>query len=358
MAEATVTNTLPQNPHVMGSITQDGFTVESNYETTEQLREGLADATPASGETPKESAADTEIEARPEPPTPKSRNRREDPRAAVQSAIAKQREAERLMQESADKLAAAETELAELRKKPAPAPAAPTGAPHAVPASREATPQPSGVPGAAPAVSEADYNRYLSMPGAPDIEKFTSIPAYNFAVADFVAKTRFNELMAAHESRTYGQQRAAAFNDRVTVETTKDPTFAERLKITPLDLRTMPLLHRHPRGEDVMVYLVEHPEIAQRLATLHPDPTSPQASAEQIGLIGEIVGELKAQSAAALVPAASARPALSQAKSVTKRVTGQPPAATDEAPGDDASEAEHEAYWGPRRAALRHRRHR
>lgn len=350
MAEATTSNSTPQNPHVMGSVTQDGFTVESNYETTEQLREGLAETTPTSGDTPTESAEHTEIEAKAEPPTPKARNRREDPRAAVQSAIAKQREAERLAQETADKLTAVETELAELRKKPAAAPPAPTGAPIPTPASREAIPPSIGVPGAAPPVSEADYNRYLSMPDAPDIEKFTSIPAYNFAVADFVAKTRFNELMAQHEQATETRQRAAQFSERVTAEIAKDPAFADKLKATPVDTRIIPFLHRHPQGQDVMVYLVEHPDIAQALTSLHP--------VEQIGRIGEIVGTMKAQSAAAIPPAASARPAISQAKPVTKRVNGQPPAATDEAPGDDASEAEHEAYWGPRRAALRHRRHR
>lgn len=352
MAEATVTNTPPQNPHVMGSITQDGFTVESNYETTEQLREGLADETPASRETPKESAEHTETEAKAEAATPKARNRRDDPRAAVQSAIAKQREAERIAAESAEKLTALETELAELKKKPAQAPAAPTGAPNALPVASRPVEAPIGTPGAAQPVSEADYNRYLSMPGAPDIEKFTSIPAYNFAVADFVAKTRFNELMTAHEQATHTRQRAAQFSERVTAEVAKDPAFAEKLRATPVDTRIIPFLHNHPQGQDVMVYLVEHPDIAQALTSLHP--------VDQIGRIGEIVGTLKAQSAAAPVPpAASARPALmSQAKSVTKRVTGQPPAATDEAPGDDASEAEHEAYWGPRRAALRHRRHR
>lgn len=344
MANGTVENT-PTNPNVMSSITADGFTVESNFETPAELKSqfGVTEPAPDGDALPEE-----------RPSKSSRRNRREDPRAAVESAVAKQREAERLATEREERLAALEAENAELKKpRPAPVPTPPLASP---------APAPTLPTAAAPAapVNQATYKRYLAMPDAPKLDDFTGDTAFvdwQYAVSEFVADKRYDERSARDRQTQTMQSQRATFDARIAEETAKDPTFPEKLLSIPVDKRLMPYIGQHKQASDVMVYLVNHPEIAQELAYLQPDLTTDLPSAQQIERIGEIVGVIKAQSAAALVPPASARPAISQAKPPAKRVSGTPNAATDEPPGDDASEAEHDAYWGPRRAALR-RRHR
>ena len=88
-------------------------------------------------------------------------------------------------------------------------------------------------------------------------------------------------------------------------------------------------------GPDVMVYLANHREIAQRLTTLNP--------IEQIGQIGEIVGALKARATAAPIKSGPASPSpISQAKKLIKPVSGSPQASDDDdGDEDDISVDEH-----------------
>lgn len=322
--------------NVVGSVTTaDGFTVDSNFETPEQLKRSLGldgDEAPAA------------VEA----PAPKRRNRRDDPRVAVESAVGKQREAERLAAESSARVTALEAELAELRK--APPVAAPVPPPPVRPAPVAAAP-PAAAPPAPP--TQAEYKRYMAMPDVPKVDQFpgeNGWQEYQFAVSQFIADKRFDERMAQHAHAQQVAQQQTKFQTRIQAEVAKDATFQQKLDSTPVDTRIIPYLHGHPQGDEIMVHLVTHPEIAQHLTTLHP--------LAQIGQIGEIVGTLKAQSAAASSPA-SARPAISQAKPPTKRVVGAPPAATDDPPDENASEEAHEAFWGSRRQDFRqHRRRR
>ena len=330
MPDALVENpTTDQN--VRGSVsTPDGFTVESNFQTADELKTSLGD----------ESAASAAEAAAPKP----RRNRRADPTAAVSAAVGKQRTAERLAEETSARLAALEAENAEL-KKPKPAPVA-------APAP---TPPPAQPPlAAAPAqpVSRQAYARYMALPDAPKIESYTGDNAFaewQFDVAEFVADKRFADNMQRMQQHSFAAQTHATFTERLTAAKARIPDFDTRFNPnTPIDTRVFPFVQRLENGPDVMLYLSEHQDIAQRLTTLHPTL--------QVGEIGEIAGMLKAQNAAAS-SAASARPAISQAKPPTKRVVGAPTAATDEPPDEDASEDAHEAFWGPRRAELR-RRHR
>ena len=335
MAEQTVEIT-PTSPNVRSSVrTDDGFTVESNFETPAQLRKGLGLEEIAEAAEITEPAAAEVVPAR-------KPNRRNDPRIAVETAVGKQREAERLATDAAEKAAKLEARIAELEKpKPAPVVAA---APVAQPA---VAAQPAAEP-----VARAAYARYMAMPDAPKIADYKTIEEYQFDVAEFVADTRFAENMQRASQMNAAQQAHAQFTQRLTEAKTRIPDFDQRFNPnTPIDTRVFPYVQRLENAPDVMLYLSDHQDIAQRLTTLHP--------VDQIGQIGEIAGTLKTQSAAAPSPA-SARPAISQAKPPTKRVSGAPPAATDEPPGDDASEAEYEAYWGPRRAESHapRRRHR
>lgn len=334
MAEPVV-DTTPVGPNVVGSITtDDGFEVQSNFQTADQLE----------AEVSVERAVLKEPDVKPEP---RRRNRRDDPRVAVETAIGRQREAERLAKESADRIAALEAENAEL-KKPKPAPVAPAPAPVA-PQRAMAAP----VASAPPPVTEAAYKRFMAMPDAPKPDQFPGENGwheYQFAVGAFITEKTVQETFQRVQHQNAEQQAHAQFSERLAAAKVRIPDFDQRFNPqTPIDTRVIPHIQRLENAPDVMLYLSEHQDIAQRLTTLHP--------VDQIGQIGEIAGMLKAQSAAAPSSPASARPAISQAKPPTKRVVGAPPAATDEPPDDDASEEAHEAYWGPRRQEIR-RRHR
>jgi hypothetical protein len=337
-----LTNT-PRTPAVRGSITSaDGMTVESNFETADELRLQLEDETGLA--TVDVSEPEPEAPARPAP-APRKRNRREDPRIAVESAIGKQREAERLHAEAQDKLDALTAEFEAYKQRPPAPPAAPPSVPQGAP------PMP---PAAATPAPPAAHERYMAMPDAPKAEQFKSLDAYNYAVNYFLF-TKMGEDVALQQRE---QQAEATFHQRLTTFKTATPDFDTRFNPnTLIDSRIWPYLRSLENAGAVLLYLSEHQDVAQRLTTLHP--------IDQVGQLGAISGTLHTQSAplsaAAAAPPASARPpASSSAKPVTKRVTGAPPAAGDEPPGDDASDEAYEAYWGPRRRDARAamRRHR
>jgi hypothetical protein len=188
----------------------------------------------------------------------------------------------------------------------------------------QAAPPPAPAAPVAPtAPSQAEWERYASMPDAPDITKFDDLGKYQFAVNTFVTRQMLNE----HAQVTAQQQRTAtqsqSFQQRIQAEAAKDATFTERLNSTNVDTRMIPYLHQHSQGPELMVYLVNHPEIAQRLITLNLDPRSDRMSVQQIEAIGEIVGVLKSSAAASAGPASKPSP-ISRAKPIIKPVMSSP----------------------------------
>lgn len=178
-------------------------------------------------------------------------------------------------------------------------------------------------------LSAQELDRFLTMPGAPNIEHYNDIAAYQFAVSIFVsnkvAEERFNQLMQAQAHAQTVRARNQGFQARVENETKKDPTFPDKLKATPVDTRVVPWLHAHPQGEDIMMHLVNHPDLAQAITDLHP--------IDQIGRMGEIAGELKARTAAATSGPART-PNISHAKAPIK------PLGTAPAVNEDVDEAD------------------
>lgn len=342
MAQTAVENT-PTQQNVVGSITiDDGFTVESNYETPAQLREGLGIDEPAPAKA--EPATSPGADERPR------RNRRSDPRAAVETAVGRQREAERAAREATERAERLAAEIESLKKTPAAV--APAAAPFAGAPAPVATPQ--APVQAQPQMTQADYKRYMAMADAPKETDFAGENGwkeYQFAVNHFVTQKMLQEHSQRLATMTAEQQVHAQFTQRLDAAKTRIPDFDQRFNPqTPIDTRIFPYIQRLENAPDVMLYLSEHQDIAQRLTALHP--------LEQIGQIGEIAGTLKAQSAAASSPA-SARPAISQALPPTKRVSGAPPVAvSDDLPGDDATDAQHDAWRAAHPRNRRHRRYR
>lgn len=180
------------------------------------------------------------------------------------------------------------------------------------------------------AAPQSAYARYGAMPDAPKIENYTGPNAFNewqFDVSEFVADKRFAERTSQQQQGQQIQQERVKFDTRIAAESAKDATFTQRLSQTPIDTRIIPYLHKHEQGDEIMVHLVNHPEIAQRLTTLNP--------IDQIGQIGGIAAELKLRADAAVRgPARSS--SISNAKAPIKPL-GSSPAVSDD---DDGSNDE------------------
>lgn len=255
-----------------------------------------------------EPAAETQAE--------KPRNRRDDPKAAVQAAISKQREAER-------KAADLERRLQEVEARTAP-PKAETAKPAA-----------------------AEYERFLAMPDAPREEDFDSYTKFTAAMGLFVADKRLEERETQSRQTAEAQRREqaiAAVNDRYIAQideaTTADPEFLNTLHEDVLAIPTYDALREgerptglHVVGEEirrsaavvpVLRYFSQHPEQIQRLAALPPREITRQLA---------ILESRLAAAPTASAPVASVR---SQAKPPVRPVTGSPSVALD----DDGSEDE------------------
>lgn len=377
-------------PATIGTITtDDGFEISSNYETADELKighgidvdepktkakDGQADYPKGTDEAVTGSADDETTEPTREAPTrAAARNRRSDPRAAVETATARWRESEREAKENKARADRLEAEIAALKAKPtaaqdgaasagtgsvAPSSAAPVvPIPPPLSTPRAAVPPPVAAATAAPQPTQADYERYLAMPDAPQLFKadgttpnFPTIEAYNAAMSYFISTKAITEHFDRERVANETRQTWGKFQERVQAATAADPAFPAKMNELQLDRRVFPQIIKLENAPAVMAHLHANPAVNQRILTLHPD--------DQVGEIREIAGYLKAQAAAAQASPVSARPAISTAKPPAKRAVGTPPAAADEPPGDDATDAEWDAYYGPQRSNGRRRRRR
>lgn len=334
----------------MASATQDGYTVESN-ETDEQLAAEVQPMLPDS-----EPAAKTADGAPPSQAEPKPKPR-SDPQARVQDATAKEAAAKRERDE-------ARAENARLK------------------AENEALKNPRQPQVAdKPAEKVADWKRFRALPDAPKLADFDGPEAledHAAAMADFVATKRYEESRRV-ESQTAEQTRREAseaehyakFERRlIDASGTDDPEgqkawvkqFDPRLVNAPrastlppgetpsvASLITEEIYRSNAPVEKLLAHFSDEPEV-QRLATLLRD----QGYGAFLREFANIASDYRLTPAAAPLRSGTAAPVKeSKAKPPIRPERGSSQVGNDEPPGDDASDAEHEAYWGPRRAKLR-----
>lgn len=185
---------------------------------------------------------------------------------------------------------------------------------------------------AEPAKSTAtDRQRYLSLPDAPKLADYDGTDGktyedYTADVATFIADRRFDERMSAHTAQQTLRTQHDAWVDRLDAAKGKDPALAAKLatlKDTPLADYTAHFLRTSKIGVDILAYLADHPDIAQRLPTLPP-----LTQAEELG---KLEGQLSAARAAAASPGPAPAPKISTAKPPIKPVDGSPPVSDDDA---------------------------
>ena len=248
------------------SVTLGDVTIDSNHESADQIKLAFAETT-GEVETPSDPTSVTA--ARPAEPDPASsadatsateaeggdtaldaetvaKTRRRDPRAAVQSAIAKQREAER----RAD-MAEARLDAVATAAKPAPTPAA--------------DPPP-------------DWVRYKAMAAAPKADQFENYDDYTAALATFVTdarqhdyETRRQQYFEAQDQQEAHAAHAGQWQDRLTQARTDNPDLDATLDPeVPMSLPMQYLAMESPVGIQLLQYLSANPDDSQRLSTLHP----------------------------------------------------------------------------------------
>lgn len=300
-AEPIVEQPAPAAPGGYASVTQDGITVDSNTETADEIRAGLDAEKPAP---PADEKPPDGMERDAAGKFVKAAKPRHDPQARIDQITAKQKEAER-------KAEALERELAALRRPPAP------------------DPKP-----AADAV--ADWKRFKALPDAPKLEQFETIEDYTMAVGHFIATKSADEREQRHVQQTQQQHDEHEYRELDRAWQTRrdeafaaDPTLAARvIPETPMSLPMLHAIKISPIGPQLLVYLSDHQDEAQRLSTLHP------------ALVMRDLGKLEARLEAASSGPAPVVPAVSHAKPPTKPLGSSPVTNADAEPGDEASDDE------------------
>jgi hypothetical protein len=243
-------------------VTSGDITIDSNHENADQIQLAFADeaqptAPDASLETatePTEPTAEDATEPTPVAVAPEadadapvtSKARRRSATAAVQSAVTKQREAER------------RADMAEARL--------------------DALAQPAPTPEQPPAAPTPDWARFKAMAAAPKADQFESYDDYTAALATFVTDARQHEHETrrqqyyegqakkdAHDARTaqWQERLAKARTDIPDLDATLDPD-------VPMSLPMQYLAMESPVGVQLLQHLSSHPDESQRLSTLHP----------------------------------------------------------------------------------------
>ena len=317
--------------------TDDGVTVLSNSDTQEELEASVA---PIAEPTPS-----AEPDAAPRDTTGKFQSRgkkRDDPVTRMADATAKEAAAKRERDEAISERDRLRAELA----------------------TRQAAP-PQAAPLPLPPANATDWQRYQAMPTAPKQDQFTKTEDWLVAMNLFVADTRYAELRAVEQGRAadtqrveVSQSRARTVYDKITLNGTDTDVLNQ---ISPSIVNTPPMsaLPRgvkptfgnfiieqafksdHPR--EILLHLSNEQEV-QRLAMLPPD--------EVVRSLALFDANVSRTSAAPTGTAAMR--SVSQAKPVFKPVAGSAQTPTgDEPPGDDASDAAHDAYWAKQRRKYR-----
>lgn len=310
----------------MATIEHGDLTIESNHETAEAMRAAMvpvqakkpaaADAAAAENAPPDEDgqgdggAADGAAVAA-GGQAPKARNRRDDPRKAVETAVGKQRTAERERDEAKAESKRLADELAAAKK---PAVAAPAGG--TPPAAADDPNRP---------ITQAEWKRYKAMPGAPKADDFEDHDDFVAAMSLFVTDTRWAEHQETLEADNFEKSRRETWKGRMDTFKGKHPERFQKIDPnTPANQQMKDIIADSEIGPEMLEHLSNHQTLAQRISTLHP--------AEVAREMGKIEGQLSAKPAASSGTAVP--PVISSAKRPVQPVGGSQKQVSD----DDADE--------------------
>lgn len=339
---------LPDTPNLPGAVTdtRDGITVESNTGTTEELKAGL-DALDAAIE-----KAEPAREAKTGRFT--SKERRSNPVARMEDAVAKEATAKRERDEAKAEAAKWKEQFEASQKAAPPAQAAPLAQPPAQPHYQAPPP---------PADPEPDPQKYHG--GASDPVYLRDIGKWE-ARQEF-RRQRFFEMQAQQREQhiTRVDEEMKSFSQRMHDGLENKDALESFLKELPPDLANLkpsavqkflepnkPItgsnyvadaIVRMKQPRAVLSFLKDHPDIVQRLSTLPQNEVFWQ------------MGSLEATLAAAHTAPPSrpaARDTVSKARPPVQRVESVPQV-SDAPPGDDASDEEHVAYYNRKEMARR-----
>lgn len=308
--------TAPQPVHV----THDGVYVASNEGTVDDLRRDLRIDEPAA-----EKKAEPKIEAKADPEGEKVKAG--DAHKRISELTWKAAEAERREKDARDELAKSKAAKSEpdVEKKP----------------------------------TQAEWQRYKAMPDAPKEEDFESYTDFVDARSLFIADKRYDERRAKERDEQTTQQRQRAqqerhqtFHTRVQEAIAQDATIATVLSASEVEIPAEgPIPHvlmTSPVGVQMMRHLAEHPDEVQKIAAL-------RTPMEQYGEMKKLEQRMEARAEAAQAGSAPPAKTSTKAEPPINPVAGSHVAVKgDGPPGDDASEAEHYAYWNNPKNRAKH----
>jgi hypothetical protein len=348
---------LPPTPNPPGTVhdLRDGIRVESNTGTTDELAKSLDALDAAIAE-----QADTaEATGQPVPREAKSgrftsKERRTNPVARMEEATAREATAKRERDAATAENARLKAELDHARR-PATAAAAPPAAPHATlpppPAPTDPEPDPHD-PARYPA---GEYDpQYLR-----DVGRWEARQEYQKQrAADQQTQRREQHLQGVERGMgTYAERMRAAFPEPAKLTEYLQALPPQLIALRPSAVQALvqpgaPLTAGNTIADVIVesdqpvaikTYFKDHPDVFQRLLTLHPI-----AVLREMGRIEERL----ATAAASQTRTAPSRDPVSRARPPVQRVESVPQM-SDSPPGDDASDEEHAAYYNRKERARR-----
>lgn len=165
-------------------------------------------------------------------------------------------------------------------------------------------------------VTEPEWKRYRAMADAPDIKDFENYEDYSAALSFFIAEKRFDERMAQRDEKQSVMRRVSTWRERLNAAKAKDPALMSRVVgTTPATDQMTDFMMDSEHGVDIMLYLSDHQDLAQRLSTLHPLKVAEE--------MGKLEAQIEARQRAAVPAQPPTRP-ISQARPPIKPVDGAP----------------------------------
>lgn len=328
------------------SVTNDGFTIESNTGTEDELRAQLGIAKKPAAE--KLDEFEAQAEKLPAQEFPTRAKLRRDPsarRQSLQAEIDADVERKRVAKEAAD---AEETRLTKVREEARtyqPPRPIEQPSPRAADVAKPNGQAPPVYDGSDPADPEPTLNAFANDPsGDPYTAWLLARQAHTTRVEWRKQQHAQTQTEQRKEADTVYRSRVGALQEKVKAHTTKDaefqkkidPAVASYLKWTTPDEQGVPLgdlVMDAPNTTDLLIYFSDNkPELA-RISAL--------PSLQQAMEFGQIQGMLKAQT---IAPASKPK-AISQAKPLIPRVEGTAAPNADDRSDEELSDEEHDARY-------------
>lgn len=337
MSAPAVTGIVDSRPAPV-QVEHEGFTVRSNGGTVEDLQRELGVEQPDPTTQPETLADGADAESSTD--TPESKVKAGDVHKRIAKTTYEREEANRRAEAAEQRARDAEARAERLERERTERPR-----------EEQRQPEPS-------ADEKQQYERWKAghddADPKPQVEQFETHDAYLDARDDWNERRIDRKQQRAHEERQHFERHqaigraAGAFKTRIDTEAKKDPAFGQmvqKIQIPGEGPLFDVFINPKTPVEALVRHFDQHPEELSELIGMRPG--------WQLAEIHRLIGKIEARAEAAQAGSATREKPTTKAHPPINPVAGSPVAASDEEPGDDASDEAWFAYQERQRKARR-----